>query len=191
MARRRRIRGAEAWGVLALLALWFVVEQPALAFALLLVAAFLGLLWYAARRSREARRLEAFCGSTLAEIDAFSGADFEAWVTAVLRDAGISAENIRDRGDFGVDVVATVGAVRVGIQVKRYAKSVGNDAVQQALAGSAYHACALAAVVTQSRYTGAAREQAERGHVPVLLVDRDGLPELAPRLRAFARAAHA
>ena len=121
-----------------MLILWLIVEYPALAF----VAGLAALSW------RSARRIEALRGSSLAEIDAFSGADFESWVTAVLWDADIPAENIRDRGDFEVDGVATPGGVRVGIQVKRYAKSVRNDAVQQALAGSAYPGCALAAVVS-------------------------------------------
>ena len=186
MARRRRLRGWEALGVLLLLVIYVVVEYPGVALALALLALGAGLLWQASRRRREVLRVEQLSGRSLEEIDTFSGGDFEAWVTAVLQSAGIPAENIRDQGDFGIDVIATLGSVRVGIQVKRYAKSVGNDAVQQALAGSAYHGCGLAAVVTQSRYTRAARAQASRGRVPVLLVDREGLHELADRLREFS-----
>ena len=189
MARRKRLRGWEALGVLLLLVLYVVVEYPWVALALALLALGAGLLWQVSRRRREVLRVEQLSGSSLEEIDTFSGGDFEAWVTAVLRRAGIPAQNIRDQGDFGIDVIATLGSVRVGIQVKRYAKSVGNDAVQQALAGSAYHGCALAAVVTQSRYTRAARAQASRGRVPVLLVDRESLHELADRLRDFAKSA--
>ncbi len=83
-------------------------------------------------------------------------------------------------------VLGDVDGVRVGIQVKRSASSVGNSAVQEALAGSSYHDCALAAVVTQSRFTSAARAQAERARVPVLLVGREEIADLNSQIRAFA-----
>ena len=46
--------------------------------------------------------------------------------------------------------------------------------------------CELAAVVTQSRFTSAAREQASRARVPVLLVDRENIHDLAAVVRKFA-----
>ncbi len=183
MARRKGTKGITpallAAGVLA------VVSAIRLEVAALLLVAGLGLYFYWSRYSAQRRR-DQLCGYSLGEIDELTGAEFEEWVTTVLESAGMPSENIRHSGDFGVDVVTTVGTTRVGIQAKRYSSSVGNSSVQQALAGSGYHGCELAAVVTQSRFTSAAREQASRARVPVLLVDRENIHDLAGLVREFA-----
>ena len=172
--------------VLVVLALF--VAYPTAGVVVLILGVALAVAYAVARLSGVNRARTQLLGHALDDLDQLSGAEFEQWVTAVLEEAGIPAENIRDQGDFGVDVVATVDGTRIGVQVKRYSSSVGNSAVQQALAGSGYHRCPLAAVVTQSTFTRAAREQASRARVPVLLVDRDGIPDLAQRLREFAGA---
>ena len=189
VARRRSKKIMASPAAIAVLAvIWFFVTYPLAGVALLALAAAAGGAWYSGQqreaRARQARQL----GYGLDDLDQLSGTDFEAWVTAVIESGGMAAENIRDRGDFGVDVIAEVDGVRVGIQVKRSASSVGNSAVQEALAGSGYHDCSLAGVVTQSSFTPAARKQAERARVPVLLVDREGIHDLARRVRQFASA---
>ena len=160
---------------------------PVAGIVLALLAGVVAVAWAAEQKRRAKNRQQRQLGYSLDDLDQLSGAEFEVWVTSVLENSGISAENIRDRGDFGVDVIATVGRTRVGIQVKRYAKSVGNSAVQEALAGSGYHNCSLAAVVTQAKFTRAARQQAERARVPVLLIDRANIHDLAQLVRTFAR----
>ncbi len=188
VARRRSKKIMASPAAIAVLAvIWFFVTYPLAGVALLALAAAAGGAWYSGQqreaRARQARQL----GYGLDDLDQLSGTDFEAWVTAVIESGGMAAENIRDRGDFGVDVIAEVDGVRVGIQVKRSASSVGNSAVQEALAGSGYHNCALAAVVTQSRFTSPARAQAEHARVPVLLVGREEIHDLNAELRAFVR----
>lgn len=170
--------------VLGAIGLLFV--YPVAGIVLALLAGVVAVFWFAAQRRRAQFRADQQLGYSLDDLDRLSGAEFEEWVTSVLESSGISAENIRDRGDFGVDVIATVDRTRVGIQVKRFSRSVGNSAIQEALAGSGYHDCSLAAVVTQSKFTRAARAQAERARVPVLLVDRDDIHDLAGLLREFA-----
>lgn len=125
---------------------------------------------------------------SLEQIDRLDGFAFERWVIAMLQADGHPCVNVRDRGDFGVDLVAHIDAVPVGFQTKRYAANVGNAAVQQVLAGCDYYGCAVAAVVTQSYFTAAAREQAARGRYPVIMVDRDGLLDLVETVRATVRA---
>ena len=183
MARGKGTKGFPA----ALLAavLFAGVAAVRLELAALLLVAGLGLYFYGSRYSARRRR-EQLCGYSLEEIDRLTGSEFEEWVTTVLESAGMPSENIRHVGDFGVDVVTTVDGTRVGIQAKRYSSSVGNSSVQEALAGSGYHGCELAAVVTQSRFTSAAREQASRARVPVLLVDRENIHDLAGLMREFA-----
>ena len=174
-ARRRKKTEISAAGFLLLVVFGLLVTYP-VASAIIFAAVGLGVVaWFLNRRKESQRRVERQLNYTLAELDQLSGPEFEAWVTSVLESAGIAAENIRDGGDFGVDVIATVGSTRIGLQVKRYSQSVGNSAVQEALAGSGYHDCSLAGVVTQSSFTPAARKQAERARVPVLLVDREGI----------------
>jgi len=187
VARRGKIKGfPQALAGAGLIAV-LILAYPKVFLALLVLLPFGGALSWVARRRAAERRRQRQLGYSLQDLDQLSGAEFENWVTEVLNAASIPAENIRDTGDFGVDVVANVDGTRVGIQVKRYASSIGNRAVQEALAGSGYHDCALAAVVTQSTYTRAAREQASRARVPVLLVDRENIHDLAGLLRRFAK----
>ena len=188
MAARRRKSNPASIVVLAVIGvIWLFATYPAAGMALFFLAGLVAFGISNEKKKAARRKIDEQVAYTLNKLDELSGAEFESWVTAVLQDAGIGAENIRDRGDFGVDVIATVGSTRIGIQVKRYAKSVGNSAVQEALAGSGYHDCSLAAVVTQSKFTRAAKKQAARARVRVLLVDRSNVHELARLVREFAR----
>jgi restriction system protein len=128
------------------------------------------------RRRVERRRLHGF---SLGDLDAMTGDAFEDWVVRSLVRSGFRCENLPRSHDYGIDVIATRRGRRVGVQAKRYDGPVGNGAVQQAIAGAGHHACAVAAVVTQSRFTAAARAQAAAAILPVVLVDRGGLPDLS------------
>lgn len=187
MAAKRRKKKPASIAALALIGvIWLFVTYPVAGIALLFLAGLVAYAISAEKKKAAQREIDKQVAYTLAKLDQLDGAEFESWVTAVLQDAGIAAENIRDRGDFGVDVIATVGRKRIGIQVKRYSRSVGNSAVQEALAGSGYHDCSLAAVVTQSKFTRAAKKQAARARVGVLLIDRTNIHELARLVREFA-----
>ena len=186
MGRKGKINGFPPALVAAAVMVGLIVGYPRTAAAVFVIGLIVGGIYWADSRRGGARRREQRLAYSLEELDQLSGAEFEAWVTEVLNAASIPAENIQHTGDFGVDVVATVDGTRVGIQVKRYASSIGNSAVQEALAGSGYHDCELAAVVTQSTYTRAARKQAARARVPVLLVDRENIHDLPQLVREFA-----
>ena len=118
--------------------------------------------------------------ATFAELDRMSGREFEAWITRVLRSHGFAVHDTPHAGDFGVDVLCSPpgSSDRIAIQAKRYKNSVGNDAVQQAIAGAQYYDCAGSAVVTQSRFTRAARSQAKKADPPVLLIDRTSIRKM-------------
>lgn len=158
-------------------------QRAVLAAALVTLAVFLAWLILAIERQKGARP-----ALSLEQIDQLDGFAFERWVIAMLQADGHPCVNVRDRGDFGVDLIAHVDTVAVGFQTKRYAGNVGNAAVQQVLAGCDYYGCAVAAVVTQSYFTAAAREQAAHGRYPVVLVDRDGLMAFGETVRATVRA---
>ena len=133
----------------------------------------------------EAER-DALLGYDLSDLDRLTGPAFEAWIAAVLQDAGFTTEDIQTSGDFGVDVIAEYQGTKFGIQAKRYKSNVGNSAVQEASAGAQFHGCSVSAVVTQSRFTRAAKAQAAGMRPPCLLIGRDELPEMVSILRQRA-----
>ncbi len=154
-----------------------VVVALALASILLTLAAVLRLV---GRRALERWRLH---GRSFVELDRMSGDAFESWVVRSLARSGFRCENLPRSHDYGIDLIAARSGRRVGVQAKRYEGPVGNGAVQQAIAGAGHHACSLAAVVTQSRFTPAARAQASTAIPPVVLVDRGALTDLGRLLR--------
>lgn len=106
-----------------------------------------------------------------------SGSEYEAFCAAQLSAVGWKIDNVRDTGDQGIDLVARKGSTIVAIQCKRYRSSVGNEAVQQIVAGKAIVAAnARAAVVTNSTYTRSAKELAAANKV--LLLHHDELQRL-------------
>ncbi|HAC79246.1 MAG TPA: hypothetical protein DCG06_03050 [Deltaproteobacteria bacterium] len=201
MARRRRRKKGSVQGTLLLLlvmgGLFVVVESFRLAGenpgVVLLALLAIGGAVYARRRwkaqaAEEAARAqrEALLGYGLSDLDTLSGAAFEAWIAAVLQDAGFKTEDIQTSGDFGVDVIAEFEGTKFGIQAKRYKSNVGNSAVQEANAGAQFHGCSVAAVVTQSGFTRAARAQAAGMRPPCLLIGRDELPNMVHLLKGQA-----
>ncbi len=93
------------------------------------------------------------------------GHDFELWVAGRLRQQGWRTRLTQTSGDQGIDIVATMGRIKVGIQCKRYTGSVGNKAVQEAIAGRVFHGLHIAAVVTTGTYTRSAEELARKAGV--------------------------
>lgn len=188
---RRRKSDVNLAGLLILaviVAVFQAATEHPLAFGLIvIVLIFAGIVAWQGKVRRETEARERMLGASLAELDQMSGREFEAWICAVLEADGIRAENVKHSGDFGVDVLAGIDGFRIGIQAKRYSSGVGNDAVQQALGGSGYHGCSAAAVVTQSRFTRAARAQASRAHMPIALIGRQQLGDMSALLRALAR----
>ncbi|WP_419267870.1 restriction endonuclease [Paracoccus sp. T5] len=93
------------------------------------------------------------------------GQDFELWVARRLRQQGWRTRLTQTSGDQGIDIVATMGRTKVGIQCKRYTGSVGNKAVQEAIAGRVFHGLHVAAVVTTGTYTRSAEELARKAGI--------------------------
>ncbi len=121
------------------------------------------------------------------QLDELSGLEFEQWVMAVLAHNRLSPTATATTGDFGVDIIAEYRGLKFGVQAKkRKGKNVGNAAVQQVNAGCDYYGCDLAVVVTQSKFTSAAKAQAERLVRPCLLLGRDELPSMGALFKEMA-----
>jgi HJR/Mrr/RecB family endonuclease len=97
-----------------------------------------------------------------------SGYDFEKHVAELYRRLGYHTQVTRMGGDQGVDVIADNGAQRIGIQCKQRSDVVGNEAVQQAMAGRAFYDCSHAAVICTTTFSKPAQELAARGSVQLI-----------------------
>lgn len=103
-------------------------------------------------------------------------AEFEHYCAEVLRACKWTARVTAISGDQGVDIVAEKRGVRIVLQCKKYAKPVGNRAVQEIVAGIAHEEAERGVVVTTSGYTRAAERLAASNNI--LLLHHDDLPRL-------------
>jgi restriction system protein len=108
------------------------------------------------------------------------GHEFEHWVAESLSKFGWEASVTPASGDQGIDVIASKGGLRLGIQCKLYSRAVGNKAVQEALAGASYYGLDRAAVLSNASFTRSAVDLA--ASVGVLLITPFDLPDLGSRL---------
>lgn len=121
-------------------------------------------------KAHDARRL---ARSGIAEVDRMDGRSFEEYLGTLFRRLGYSAEVTPYSGDYGADLVISRAGRRVAVQAKRSRGAVGPRAVQEAAAAQPHYRCQGAAVITNSRFTAAARRlAAENG---VVLWDRSHL----------------
>lgn len=122
-------------------------------------------------------RLSASVSTELQKADSLDGHAFEHYVARLLPAMGFTNITVtQGSGDYGVDVIAYDGAVKIAIQCKLYTSPVGVKAVQEVYAGKAHYHADLAAVITNNYFTEAARTLADETGVE--LWDRDTLAGL-------------
>ncbi|MBT9805650.1 hypothetical protein GPK84_06760 [Blautia wexlerae] len=112
---------------------------------------------------------------SIEDIDLMSGAEFEQFVCELFKKMGYIAYVTKTSGDQGIDVVAEKDSVKIGIQAKCYSGTVGNSAVQEAVAGKSFYMCNRIIVVTNNYFTKSAIELANANGV--ILWNRDILKE--------------
>ena len=100
--------------------------------------------------------------------DDINPVEYEQLVAETLRTSGWQAHTTKASGDQGADVLATKDGLVVVLQCKLYSKPVGNAAVQEAIAGMAFHKANYAAVVSNAAFTRQARELASAAGVVLL-----------------------
>jgi hypothetical protein len=104
------------------------------------------------------------------------GTGFESFLSRVFETLGYQVELTKVSGDQGVDLLVTGKGRRIAVQAKGYADSVGNDSVQEVVAGMAFYRCDSCAVVTNSRFTKPAESLAAVNHCR--LIDGSRIPDL-------------
>jgi restriction endonuclease Mrr len=107
---------------------------------------------------------------------ALAPADYELLVADKLADSGWSARATGATGDQGIDVIATKHGAKLVVQCKLYSQPVGNDAVQEVIAGREFEQASYAAVVSNTEFTRAARQLASSARV--LLLHHDQLVQI-------------
>lgn len=110
------------------------------------------------------------------------GLEYEKWVADQLNKHGWTARVTQGSGDHGIDVVAIIDDLSVGIQCKRYSGAVGNKAVQEVFAGIKHLSLDKAVVISNSDYTKSAHDLAQA--TGTILVNDEEIPELHDRIIA-------
>ena len=105
-----------------------------------------------------------------------SGTEFEDYVARIARSAGLPVIMTSMTGDWGVDIIVGKRPNRLAVQCKRQSRPVGAGAVQEVVAGAPMQDCTKTMVVTNHKFTPAARKLAELHGCE--LVGRDELPRL-------------
>ncbi|WP_338332021.1 restriction endonuclease [Acetobacter sp. LMG 32666] len=114
--------------------------------------------------------------------------DYEQHCALLLKHSGWDAHATQKSGDQGADVIARKGNVRIVVQCKLYAGTVGNDAVQQAFAAQKFQGAQGAIVATNSTFSQSARQAAAA--TGVLLVHHTQLCGAAEDLYRHAAQTH-
>jgi hypothetical protein len=111
------------------------------------------------------------------DLSTASGEDFEAYLMRLLSQSGCEQVAGTPRsGDQGGDILVDFRGRRIVIQAKRYKGTVGNKAVQEVAAAVAFYGADEGWVVTNSTFSSAARQLAQR--TGVRLIDGIGLSRI-------------
>lgn len=151
------------FGALALRLFWTVVVACVAAVVVVTLARSIPRLRRLLKRARY--RLEVADFRWRDDIDPI---EFERRCAESLRLAGWSARTTKGSGDQGVDVLAERGGIRIAIQCKRYGRTVGNKAVQEALSGKAFYDAQHGIVVSNAEFSAAARQLAAKTGIALM-----------------------
>ena len=98
-----------------------------------------------------------------------NGRNYEKAVARYLKHHGFYGVKVtKGSGDYGVDVLARKIGHKYAVQCKYYSRPVGVSAVQQVVAGMAYHECDRGLVVTNTTFTRQAKELAELNGIDLI-----------------------
>lgn len=123
-------------------------------------------------KTKQKRRISKY---TIDDVDLMTGTEFEEFVGLLFKKMGYSSQVTKQSGDQGLDVIATKNGTKIGVQAKCYSNTVGNSAVQEAVAGKSFYNCDKVIVITNNFFTPAAIELAQSNGV--ILWNRDMLKE--------------
>ncbi len=97
-----------------------------------------------------------------------SGQEFENLLYRLFGAMGYAVQKTGRTGDQGGDLIANLNGQRIVIQAKCYTGSVGNAAIQEAVAAQKYYDCNRIMVATNSSFTREAIELAKVNNVELV-----------------------
>lgn len=134
---------------------------------LICCAVFAGISFIAFRKHQKLRAIE------LSGVDVMDGFVFEEYVEQLLKHQGFQNVKLTEKYDLGIDAIADRDGERWGIQIKRNRGKTKAESVRQAVTALNHYRCTRAMVVSNSTFTGAARQLAASNKC--VLVDREQL----------------
>jgi restriction system protein len=97
------------------------------------------------------------------DIDSMDGIQFEYYLMELYLSRGYGVEVTNASGDYGADLLLHKDGKKNVVQAKRYSKDVGIKAVQEVLGAKSYYQADEAWVVSNSYFTKAANDLAQKG----------------------------
>lgn len=164
---------------------YFFTQSLPITLLLVAIASLLIIILFANKSKKEKERLR---NSRIEEIDSMDGIQFEYYLKELYLSRGYGVEVTSASGDYGADLLLKKNGKKMVAQAKRYSKDVGIKAVQEVIGARSYYQSDEAWVVSNSYFTKAAKELAQKGNV--LLVDRDGLIDFILELNSRGEKPH-
>ena len=95
-----------------------------------------------------------------------SGEEFEQYLCGLINELPFAhCVKTKASWDQGVDLIVKINDVKIAIQCKFYSSPVGNDAIQQVIAGKLYYKCDEAMVVSNAAFISSAQDLANETKV--------------------------
>lgn len=138
------------------------------------VAVGLAVMW-SRRRAVAVRYRAALLDCGARDPMQLSPVEFETFCALLLDRHGWQVQTTKTTGDYGADILARRGGVRMVVQCKRRAAAVGISAVQEAHAALTFYGAQRSAVMTTRGFTRAARSLAERTGTALIVPGRTDL----------------
>ena len=123
-------------------------------------------------KTKQKRKISKY---TINDVDLMTGTEFEEFIGLLFKKMGYTSRVTQQSGDQGLDVIAIKNGTKIGIQAKCYSNTVGNSAIQEAVAGKSFYNCDKLIVITNNYFTSSAIKLAQANNV--ILWNRDMLKE--------------
>lgn len=122
------------------------------------------------KKIQENKRKRELLSCGMLEIDEMEGTEFEDFLEVLFRKKGYRVRTTAKTGDYGADLILNN---RIVVQAKRYAGSIGVEAVQEVNGAKGYYQVDKGMVITNSYFTPNAVNLAKANHIE--LWDRERL----------------
>jgi HJR/Mrr/RecB family endonuclease len=109
--------------------------------------------------------------STQYKFSSLSGAEFENLLVRLYESMGYLVEHPGSTGDQGGDLILNKNGQRILVQAKRYKGSIGNGAVQEAVAAKKYYDCNRTMLIGSASFTRGALDLAKYNEVELVEIN--------------------